>query len=116
MNLFKFHSEPKTLAHYDLAPELVPKLFSPLGNVGIFPGKLTQRQINAISKDTWQAYSYARGELKKRWPEAEPYIMKDPEIACAYAIDIIGEPWPEAEEVIRLDYDAWQEYEDYFGL
>jgi hypothetical protein len=42
--------------------------------------------------------------------------MKDAEIACAYAIDVIGEPWPEAEEFIRLDYDAWQEYEDYFGL
>jgi hypothetical protein len=45
--------------NYDLAHELVPSVFSPLGNVGIFPGKLTQRQISAISKDAWQAHSYA---------------------------------------------------------
>ena len=34
--------------------------------------------------------------MKGKWPEAEPYIMKDPEIARWYAENVIKGPWPEA--------------------
>lgn len=142
MNLYKFHSDPKTLIRHDEAQQSVPDLFSPLGKIGSFPGNLTPRQIKAISKDAWQAYSYASAVLKKGWPEAEsyimkdpasayhyaievidgpwpeaePYIMKDPEYAIFYAIDVLEEPWPEAEKYIKQDKAGWKEYKEYFGL
>ena len=48
-------------------------------------------------------YLYVRHIIKGRWPEAEPYIKKDPEWAEYYAIDIIRGRWPEAEPYIMRD-------------
>jgi len=46
-------------------------------------------------------YNYAFYYLKKRWLEAEEYILKEPHYACWYAINIIRGKWPEAEKVIK---------------
>jgi hypothetical protein len=35
-------------------------------------------------KDPEDAVIYARDVIGGRWPEAEPYIMKDPEVAEMY--------------------------------
>lgn len=40
---------------------------------------------------------------KKRWPEAEPYIMEDPSSIVNYAIYIIKGEWPEAEPYLFQD-------------
>jgi hypothetical protein len=50
-------------------------------------------------------YRYALKIMKgERWPEAEPYIMKDPEWAFWYAHNVMGrERWPEAEPYIMKD-------------
>ena len=46
------------------------------------------------------AYGYALNVIQGRWPEAEPYIMKDPEMAYYYALNVIKDRWPEAEPYI----------------
>ena len=56
-----------------------------------------------IMKDPYYALEYARDIIKGRWPEAEPYIMKDPWAADWYARDIIKGRWPEAEPYIMKD-------------
>ncbi len=48
-----------------------------------------------------QIFYYAINKLnRKPWPEAEPYIMKDPEWAYKYVNNILHKPWPEAEPYI----------------
>jgi len=53
--------------------------------------------IEKIIKDPERAYYYARKVIKGRWPEAEPYIMKNSHWAYLYTRDIIKGRWPEAE-------------------
>ena len=52
------------------------------------------------------ALEYSCTVLKRRWPEAEPYIMKDPYVSVSYARDIIKGRWPEAEPYIKYDCSA----------
>jgi hypothetical protein len=73
MNLYKLHSSPESLDHYEEAHRLVPKLFVEDGK---FPKEMTSRQLNAVMKDPKHAFYYAQDVLKKRWPEAEPFIRK----------------------------------------
>ena len=69
-----------------------------------------------IMKEPWSAYGYAKDLMEgKRWPEAEPYIMKDPGSAYFYATDIIKDRWPEAEPYIMKDPGVWRRYTDFFG-
>jgi hypothetical protein len=56
-----------------------------------------------IMKDPYWAFCYARDVIKGRWPEAEPFIMVDPKLASFYARDIIKGRWPEAEPLIMKD-------------
>ena len=56
-----------------------------------------------IMKDPAQAREYAIGVIKGRWPEAEPYIMKDPGSAYYYATGVIEGRWPQAEPYIMKD-------------
>lgn len=64
-----------------------------------------------IMKDPLYAYTYAKNVLKrKRWPEAEPYIMQSPRWSLYYAYDVIGGRWLEAEPYIMKDPDEWELY------
>jgi hypothetical protein len=54
----------------------------------------------SIVKAPLQAYLYAEGVIKGRWPEAEPGIAKVAAYAYGYALDVIQGRWPEAEPVI----------------
>jgi hypothetical protein len=47
----------------------------------------------------------------KRWPEAEPYIMRDAIMAVVYARDVIKGRWPEAEPYIRKSKGIWENYQ-----
>jgi hypothetical protein len=55
-------------------------------------------------------YTYINKVLKSRWPEAEPYIMKEPALAFRYALNIIKGRWPEAEPYIMKDDFMSYEY------
>jgi len=49
--------------------------------------------------------------MERRWPEAEPYIMKSPEYAYMYARDIRKKGrWPEAEPYIMKDPESASKY------
>lgn len=50
-----------------------------------------------------EVYRYARDVIEGRWPEAEPYIMRDRKWAYYYAEDVIEGRWPEAEPFIMED-------------
>jgi hypothetical protein len=69
-----------------------------------------------LSDDLYILLCYAQFILKRRWPEAEPYIMKDPDAAVLYAADVIEDRWPEAEQYIKQDPGAAQDYSDTFRL
>ena len=53
------------------------------------------------------AYLYSYYVIKGRWPEAEPYIMKDAKYASWYAKDVIKGSWPEAEDIIQQYEYRW---------
>lgn len=59
-----------------------------------------------IMKDPYGALQYARFVIKDRWPEAEPYIMEDPYDAYEYAQFVIRGRWREAEPIIMTDPQA----------
>ena len=54
-------------------------------------------------EDFYWIYSYARDVIKDRWPEAEEYIVMNPEWAYEYARYVIKERWKEAEKYIMKD-------------
>jgi len=62
-----------------------------------------------IAQDTFKAYEYAVA-TGKRFLEAEPYIMKDPEMAFHYANAVLRNKWPEAEPYIKQDEYYWSRY------
>ncbi len=66
-----------------------------------------------IMRDPWVASQYARWVIKGRWPEAEDSIMKDPEGALRYVQDVLQKRWPEAETHIFRDPEVARKYRDY---
>lgn len=59
-----------------------------------------------IMADPEWAYNYAHDVINNRWYDAEPVIMTDPQIAYYYAMDVIQNRWPEAEPTIMTDPQA----------
>jgi hypothetical protein len=63
-----------------------------------------QDRLEKIMTDPESAFRYCLKVLGKRWPEAEPYILKDPEVARLYAAAMFpGERWPQLEKIIIND-------------
>ena len=56
-----------------------------------------------IIKDPERAYKYAEYVIEGRWPEAEETIIESPKWAYCYAKNVIKGRWPEAEGTIRKD-------------
>jgi len=72
-----------------------------------------------LLKNIWATIRYFKffiSEFKGgRWPEAEPYILKDSEYAYEYAC-VIEDRWPEAERYIMKDPHYWAQYKEEFGI
>ena len=68
-------------------------------------------QLEEYLKHSPKAALYCHRVLKRRWPEAEPYIMQDPYQAAYYAVEVMKERWPEAEKIIATDEDAQNLYD-----
>jgi len=76
-----------------------------------------------IIKDAVLAVRYAMA-IHQRWPEAEPVISQNAQVAAYYALRVIRDRWPEAEDIIAQDAraatfyasevirDRWPEAED----
>jgi hypothetical protein len=63
-----------------------------------------------IKKSPRCAFHYALFVIKGRWPEAEPYIMKNRWAATYYAADVIKDRWLEVEPYIMEDRYYWNCY------
>lgn len=74
------------------------------------PVKIKERFEN-LKKDPKGASNYAINVMKRRWPEAEPIIMKDPKNAIRYAFLLMrGNRWPELEKLIIHDPELIMDY------
>ena len=104
MDLYHLHDKPHTLKHHDTAHDHVPKLI--LGRYGNNKAALKERE-HKIAKDPKAAVEYAVNILMGRFPEAEPYILKNAKAAERYARLVRGK-WPEAEDIIATD--SWASY------
>jgi len=69
-----------------------------------------------IMKDPEYAYMYARHLRDREWPEAEPYIMTNANRASSYAMHVRKRRWPEAEPCIRNNSYFWNEYKKHFKI
>lgn len=144
MNLYKIHTNPSSLVHSENAESTIPEVFvKDVGSlVPKFPAEMTESQLKSVSRHAGLALAYAAEFIKGRWPEAEPFIMKDPVYACDYAYDVLkkrwpeAEPfimkspldayvyardviqdrWPEAEPIIKKNARAWEDYCQAFGI
>lgn len=65
--------------------------------------------MDITGKTTRQLYEHAYFELKARWPQAEPIIMRDPYLAYCYAKEVIHGRWPEAEKYI-MSHHVWGKF------
>ena len=65
----------------------------------------TKHRLEELKHNPKRAFNFALITLKGRWPEAEPYIMKDASSAVNYAHQILKQPWPEAEPYILKSYN-----------
>ena len=68
-----------------------------------------------IMKDAMYACLYAENVLGHRWREAEPHIMKDPYWSDYYAVYVMDMRWPEAEPIIK-NSDSANDYCQYFDI
>ena len=63
---------------------------------------------DAIAKDAWYAYFYARDVLKGPFPLGEEAISKDPDYAHYYARHVLKSPFPAGEETIAEANATWR--------
>jgi len=68
-----------------------------------------------LYNDPELAFDYAKIIVRGRFIEAEPYIMKDPTYAYHYAADVIKDEWPEAEPYIVKDTPSALNYSSYLS-
>jgi hypothetical protein len=81
-----------------------------------FYSKNLNEMLDKIKNIPSLMFNIARDFIQARWPEAEPYIMKDLGYASLYAQKIIGDRWPEAEPYILEDEDVLYYYLETFNL
>ena len=62
-----------------------------------------------IYKNPQKAFEWANHN-GTRFPEAEPYIAKDPQWAVKYAAQVLEDRWPEAEATILQSQDPFKAY------
>lgn len=93
MNLYKLHSDPKSLDLHDEARESIPHIFW-----GKYKNSLEElkKREDAIAKDSKYAYQYANDIIKGPFPKGEDSIATDSDYAYSYAEDVLKGPFPKA--------------------
>ena len=94
LNLYQYHTQPQTLAHYEEARTSVPEIAYEYARWvlnGRFPGGEP-----AIAQDAQWAYEYAQDVLKGRFPAGEAAIAQDAQWAYEYAQDVLKLPSDQA--------------------
>jgi hypothetical protein len=114
LNVFKYFEKPDELNRHDLQEHM--HLLDLLSDARLSPEAKSQLEpvLHIIKKSPKLAYYYAKTILDERWPEAEPYIIKDPYWAYVYTYAVINKDhkrenmirWKEAEPVIMKDAES----------
>ena len=97
-DLYTLHTNPEVLLWHEYE-DLLPWNILEATKGGVEPSE-QQKQI--LFKSPEYAYLYSL-RADKRWPEAEPYIIREGIWAFWYAMDILEDRWLEAEARI-LDF------------
>jgi len=116
MNLYKLHTDPKSLKHHGAAHEHIPTL-----RWEDMVGPVTDEQVEDLdgvdigevkkyehlwARDARTAYLYATDIIKKRFPAGEPEIATRPMYSYQYAGTILGKEFPAGEKTIAKHGDA----------
>ncbi len=107
MNLYRYYNHPITLDNYQELGDVIIKVQNMLrwGRT-VFEQDLDDVKY-IIQKCPERAYRYAKLIMKRRWPEAEPYILKNATYSYYYAKEVMVKRWPEAESyIIKYPYRA----------
>lgn len=70
-------------------------------NIMIYPKPAYKYVTEVLAKDP--EWTRQPGHENGRWPDAEPYIIKDFDVAVDYASEVIGGRWPALESIIVQD-------------
>ena len=97
MNLYKLHSNPESLDHFEKVTANNPAIF--WDKYKNKPEELKKRE-KYIAKSAFHAYLYARDVLKGPFPAGEEAIAKDAMFAYYYAREVLKGPFPAGEETI----------------
>jgi len=109
MNLYKLHSKPEQLDHYDEQWKMPEKAWNLITKMHYADHKDTRHLAKYIKYLPYKSYIYARDIMNgERFYEAEPYILQEPVAAASYYRWIIGAEyndggdddvsWPEADK------------------
>ena len=66
----------------------------------------TKQRFDTLKHNPKALYLFCRDVLKAPWPEAEPYILKDTNVAMHYAYYVKQKLWPELEKILYGTKDA----------
>lgn len=80
--------------------------------------------INPTAAGSYAQYILAKdpewtktpGHENGRWPEAEPYIIKNDYAALYYAINVLKKRWKEYEDIADRDSRIWEMYLNFFEV
>ena len=115
INLYQLHNDPKKLDLYNLYAIPIDQMCDE-SLMEQDKDYDYQPVLHIIKKSPREAYLYALDEIKGRWLEAEPYIMKDTFYALCYSGNVMRERWPDAEPIIMTDSTWWEYYCRNFGI
>ena len=100
MNLYAFHTDPKSLhGHARADRESVPHFWDKYKH----DDAALKDRVDAIAKSTTHSFMYALHKLKAPFPEGENAIAKDAMTASMYAKLILKGPFPKGEAEIAKD-------------
>ena len=97
MNLYKLHSNPESLDHFEKVTDNNPAIF--WDKYKNKPEELKKRE-KYIAKSLEYAYRYAKDILKGPFPLGEEAIAKDAKNVYYYAKEVLRGPFPLGEATI----------------
>ena len=105
MNLYQFHSQPKSLNHHDDAHSILPELFWPRTWGRAFSNEnktFLKSKEKYIAKNAKYSYEYANF-LQKPFKLGESAIATNAFCSYAYAYNILHKSFKLGEKVISTD-------------
>lgn len=97
--IYDYHRQPDQLVHWDQR-YLIPGIAYKQALAQLRENQpVDEKYLQGISRDADLSVSWAR-KTRRRFPQAEPEIAKNPSLSIIYAKYILKKPWPLAEPAI----------------